>query len=524
MAVRTNWRRLRRLSIISLSCLGVFSSTGPAFAHPEAEITDSQVKLAAQRIEQLAQQQIDKQAAVGLAMAIVHKDKVIFAKGFGKREVGKDALVDADTAFQLASVSKPLAATVVAKLVGEGKITWDSKINDLDPAFEMYVPWVTREITIRDLFAHRSGLPDHAGDLLEDMGYERAEVLHRLRYQRPDSSFRSSYAYTNFGLTEASVAAAKPYGLTWEDASAQLLYKPLGMNSTSSRYADFMARTNKALGHVLVDGRWVQKYHRDPDAESPAGGASSSVMDMAQWMRLRLSKGKFDGKQIVAEEALAETDHPQILTSFSPLNGLPGFYGLGMNVNYDEHGRLHLGHSGAFALGASTAVGMVPSESLGIVILTNSYPMGVPEGLGATFMDLVLEGKETRDWLAFFRKIFADPATLGLAKGFDYAKRPVSQAPALANNAYIGTYSNDLYGNISIIEHGGGLAVLQGPNKTLFPLTHYERDTFTYETAGENAVGRSGVTFKITADGRSSDVTIENLNEFNQGVFHRIKR
>ncbi len=121
--------------------------------------------------------------------------------------------VDGDTVFQLASVSKPIGATVVAELVGEQKITWDSKLSVLDPLFEMFDPWVTREITIRDMYAHRSGLPQHTGDLLEDLGFTRAQILHRLRYQRPESSFRSDYAYTNFGLTEAGVAAAKAYGL-----------------------------------------------------------------------------------------------------------------------------------------------------------------------------------------------------------------------------------------------------------------------------------------------------------------------
>jgi len=114
------------------------------------------------------------------------------------RDVNSKEPVDADTVFQLASLSKPIGSTVVAELVGEGKISWDSKINDLDPDFEMYDPWVTREITIRDFYAHRSGLPDHAGDLLEDLEFTREEILHRLRYQKPDSSFRSHYAYTNF--------------------------------------------------------------------------------------------------------------------------------------------------------------------------------------------------------------------------------------------------------------------------------------------------------------------------------------
>ena len=126
----------------------------------------------------------------------------------------------------------------------------------------MYDPWVTREITLRDFYAHRSGLPPGAGDSLEALGFNREQILHRLRYQKPSNSFRSHWAYTNFGVTEAAVAAGKAYNIIWEDASEQKLYRPLGMNSTSSCYADFSARMNKALGHVQADGKWVQKYKR----------------------------------------------------------------------------------------------------------------------------------------------------------------------------------------------------------------------------------------------------------------------
>jgi CubicO group peptidase (beta-lactamase class C family) len=232
----------------------------------ESHVTSDQVTRAVQQLEKLAQQKIQENAVPGLAIAVVFQDKVVYAKGFGLRDVNTKAPVDADTVFQLASVSKPIGSTVVAELVGEGKITWDSKLNALDPTFEMSDPWVTREITVRDMYAHRSGLPDHAGDLLEDIGFTRAEILFRLRYQHPDSSFRSHYAYTNFGMTEGAVAAVKPYGLEWEEACARKVYKPLGMTSTSSRYADFIARENKALGHVLVNGKWEQKFKRDPDA------------------------------------------------------------------------------------------------------------------------------------------------------------------------------------------------------------------------------------------------------------------
>src|SRR5438034_72218 len=324
-------RIIRWSSPIVLTLLA-FSSVS---AQEKSHVTSDHVTRAIQELEKLAQKQIQENALPGLAIAVVFQDKAVYAKGFGVRDASAKLPVDADTVFQLASLSKPIGSTVVAELVGEGKISWDSKLSVLDPAFAMFDPWVTREITIRDMYAHRSGLPEHAGDLLEDLGFTRAEILHRLRYQNPGTSFRSHYAYTNFGMTEGGIAAAKAYGLEWEEAAKQKLYKPLGMTSTSSRYADFVACPNKALGHVLVNGKWLQKFKRDPDAQSPTGGVSSSVNDLAKWMRLQLANGKFDGKQIVNEKALAETHHAHMLTGFNRFTRLPTFYGVGWHVSYD---------------------------------------------------------------------------------------------------------------------------------------------------------------------------------------------
>jgi CubicO group peptidase (beta-lactamase class C family)/pimeloyl-ACP methyl ester carboxylesterase len=493
-----------------------------AAAPEQSHVTSEQVTHAVQELEKLVQQKIQENAVPGLAIAVVFQDQVLYAKGFGVRDVNTKAPVDADTVFQLASVSKPIGSTVVAELVGEGKITWDSKLNALDPTFEMFDPWVTREITVRDMYAHRSGLPDHAGDLLEDLGFTRAEILFRLRYQRPDSSFRSHYAYTNFGMTEGAVAAVKPYGVEWEEACAQKLYKPLGMTSTSSRYADFTARQNKALGHVFVNRKWEQKFKRDPDAQSPTGGVSSSVNDVAKWIRLQLANGRFNGKQIVSEKPLAETHHPHMLTGFNPFTNMPSFYGLGWNVSYDEQGRLRLNHSGGFDLGTATFINLVPPEQLGIVVLTNGRPTGIAEALGTIFSDIALYGKSTQDWFPLYKQRFSDPATTGTVLGFDYSKPPTSPAPALKSGAYLGKYANDFFGEIAIIEKDGGLAIVEGPKKLTFPMKHYDRDTFTYETAGENAVGRSGITFTIGPDGQATQVVVENLNVHDEGTFKRV--
>lgn len=509
-------------ALLALLVLGAVF-TFPAHAQGGGSVTKENLDKAIAELEKGAQAQIDTGGLPGAAVAVVHEGQLVYAKGFGVREVGQPEKVDADTVFQLASVSKPIGASVVAKLVGEGKITWDTKISDLDPAFEMYDPYVTRELTVRDLYTHRSGLPAHAGDKLEDLGFDRAQVLHNLRYQEPSGSFRSQYAYTNFGMTEGAAAAAGAYGLSWEDASEQMLYKPLGMNSTSSRFEDFMGRTNKAVNHVRADNKWVHRDQRNPDAQSPAGGVSSSANDMSRWMIMEMNKGGFQGKPIVPAETLAETQKPQIISGFSQLTGQPTFYGLGWDVGYDAEGRMRLTHSGGFAMGAATRVILVPAEQLGVVVLTNGEPIGVAEGLAQNFVETALYGKPARDWLPLYQQLFKNPAVIGLEKYADYSKPPSPGTPALANDAYVGTYGdNKLVGDIQIIEQGGKLALVIGPKNLTLPLSHYDRDTFTYETVGENAAGLSGVTFTVGADGKAQSVVIENLNTEGQGSFNRV--
>ncbi|MCE9534311.1 MAG: serine hydrolase [Planctomycetes bacterium] len=488
-----------------------------------ADVTAEKVETALKELEKLAEQTLKTTGVPGMAIAVVHQDRVVYVKGFGVREVGKEGPIDGDTVFQLASVSKPMASTVLAALVGEGVIGWDDRVIDRDPGFRMFDPWVTREVTIRDFLCHRSGLPSHAGDLLEDIGYGREEVLHRLRFQKPASSFRSRYAYTNFGYNEEAVAGARATGKTWEDVAADKLFRPLGMKSSSYRFADYEAAENRARLHVQVDGKWTAKYVRRPDAQSPAGGASSSARDMAQWVRLHLGNGKFDGKQVIGAKALAETHRPQIVSHepVNPATDRAGFYGLGWNVNYRVDGRVTLSHSGAFALGAGTAVSLLPGESLGIVVLTNGTPMGVAEAVSASFFDLVLTGKPERDWLALFRPIFAEILKPEYGTDVNYAKPLANVSPPLASEAYLGTYHNDYYGDLEIVEKDKGLVLQIGPKKLSFTLRHWDRDTFFYQPEGENASGLSAITFRVGPDRKAAQVTIEYLDLQGKGSFGR---
>lgn len=508
-----------RMRIVSI--LAALAALSSASASEPDRSGSARIKEAVADLEKMTAREMASTGIPGIAIAVVYQGEVVFAKGFGVREVGKEALVDADTVFPLASLSKPIGSTVVAAAVGEGPITWDSRISQLDPGFAMSEPWVTSEITVRDFYAHRSGLPSHAGDLLEDIGFSREEILHRLRFQQPATSFRSGYAYTNFGMTEGAVAVARAMGKSWEDLSEDLLYRPLGMGSTSSRQADFLARKNRASGHVFENGKWAHKLQRNPDAQSPAGGVTSSVNDLTKWMRLQLAGGKSGGKQLIDQAALEETHHPHMLTGFRPDNGLPTFYGLGWNVSYDAEGRLRLSHSGAFEMGAATAVFLVPSEQLGIVVLTNAYPMGVAEALGATFLDRALYGKSTHDWASIFKGAFDRMRAEENAAIADYSHPPASPAAAAPNSAYTGTYTNDFFGDVVVAERDGGLTIGLGPKPLIAPLTHWDRDIFTYPSASETLTGPSGAFFTVGPAGTATAVVVENLNRFGNGTFVR---
>ncbi|MGH7045687.1 MAG: serine hydrolase [Stellaceae bacterium] len=474
-------------------------------------------------LQQFAEEARQRTGIPGLAIAVVYEDEAIYLEGFGVREAGKPQAVDPDTVFQLASVSKPIAATVIAALVGNGIVGWDDPIIHHDPGFEMYEAWVTRQVTLRDMLAHRSGLPDHAGDALEDLGYNQADILYRLRYQKPATSFRSHFAYTNFGFTEAAVAAALASGRSWPELSAELLYQPLGMKHTSSSFADFAGSANRAPGHVRQNGQWVARYTRDADAQSPAGGASSTVRDLANWLRLQLDAGKFGGKQIVASTALAETHRPQIVRTppADPAVDHAGFYGLGWNIDYDAKGRDHWSHSGAFDLGAATSVALLPAERLSIVVLTNAQPIGVPEAISRSFFDMVLTGKVEKDWLALYGQLMATLLAPAYGTAVDYTRASAQPSPALPAAAYLGSYRNDLFGTIVIAVADTGLIVKLGPEQQQFAMRHFDRDVFTYQPVGENAAGSSAISFAVGPDQKARAATIENLDIDGQGTFTR---
>ncbi len=498
------------------------STLPPAPPAPAPSLSQEQVDAALGSLDGLVADAMDRTGVPGVAVAVVYRDQVVYSEGFGVREVGRPELVDPDTVFQLASVSKPLASTVVAGVVGQGVVDWDTPVRQYDPSFALEDPYVTEHATIADLLSHRSGLHTGAGDLLEDLGFDREYVLSHLD-QQPLDPFRSSYNYSNFGYTAGVEAAAAATGTAWEDLADQVLFDPLGMTETSYRHEDYVAAANKAAIHVPTGDRtWAARYTRDADAEAPAGGASSSVRDLAQWIRLQLGDGVHDGAQVIDPEALAVTHVPHSVSNppASP-DARTGFYGLGWNVSYDDQGRLQLGHSGAFNLGAATAVQMLPVEQLGIVALTNGHPEGIPEAITNGFFDVAKNGQLTVDWLTATAGLFAQ-IEAAEAPETDWTQPPADPQPARDLGAYTGTYANSYYGPLTVAADGDRLAMTMGPAEapTTFPLTHHSGDVFTFESIGENGNGLAGALFTVQG-GTAASVRLDFYDQEGLGTFVR---
>jgi CubicO group peptidase (beta-lactamase class C family) len=478
-------------------------------------VTQAKIDRAVASLDAIVKDIQHRSGVPGIAVAVVHNGRVVYAKGFGLRRIGTNERVDANTVFELASVSKSLASTVVAGAVGRGRVKWTDPIAKYIPGFTLADPWVGSHVTIEDMFAHRSGLPDHAGDVLEDLGYTRMQILAKLALL-PLEPFRITYAYTNFGLTAGAEAAARAEGTNWETLSQNILYGPLGMTSTSSRWADYNKRADRATLHVRVGNRW-KVSSRDADAQSPAGGASSSVNDLSKWLILELAYGAYNGEQVIDKDALLQTQLPQIMSGRPPdPTGRASFYGLGMNVGYDEAGRLRLSHSGAFLMGAGTAFEMLPSEHLGIVILTNGTPSGVPESIAKSFYNIVEFGKIQRDWYVAYSPVFAQMlADRGELVGKIAPARPT---PALPGAAYAGTYANNYFGPASVRSANGRLTLTLGPRHETYELKHWNANTFSFTPAGESGTGISAVTFAPAA-GTAATMLVEYLNENHLGTF-----
>lgn len=467
-----------------------------------------------------------KLGAPGVAVAIVENGKVTLSKGYGTKGLKHPQKVDPDTIFQIGSTSKAFTAAALATLVDDGKIKWDDRVIDHMPGFRMYDPWVTREITVRDLLVHRSGLGLGQGDLMfvPATNISRAEAVRRMRYLKPATSFRSSYAYDNVLYMVAGQLIEEVTGKTWETYVAERLLKPAGMVNSVTNDEDRFRAAGRAYPHGRISeirgmGEVQALDEREVAlgaAANPAGSIAASSNDMARWIAIQLAAGKIPGsdKRLFSEASAREMWKPVSPMPVSSLGGqladiTPQFrsYALGWQVQ-DYRGHKVYQHGGA-TLGFRASILLIPEKNVGFVIMTNSEENGLAPSLQTELLDHYL-GFPKRDWEKAFTAWLDDRNAEGLAAVRAAESKRAPSKPSLPLAGYVGTYADPWYGKITISEKDGGLYIdfLQTPTMK-GPLEHFAYDTFISKFPGTTTTEPAYVSFALDADGKPERVTMK---------------
>ena len=451
----------------------------------------------------------------GAAVAVVQNGNAVLLKGYGVRDVTKSGAVDENTIFQLASVTKTLTGAAAATVVDEGKLDWDKPIFNYLPEFVGYDPYMTRWLTERDLLAQRTGWPAFSGDQLDSFGYDRAEILRRLRFFKPRYSLREVAQYSNPGFFVAGEVAARASKQSWNDLVEKRLFKPLEM-SRSGTVIKALQDPNSTAAHALVDEKIVVVEPSDLDVTGAASSGTSTAADMSKLMLMFLHKGFYNGKQILKPEAVQEIFKRSMVskidfTDLPPISDKTGFYyGLGVG-SYDYAGHQIIEKGGALA-GVRTIFVLVPDKSAGIVVLANLNLTAFPEAVRAYFLNQVLG----LDPEAGQKEIFADNEKLKEL----LAPPPAPKNPGNFNGtlqSLVGIYENDYYGPCDIRQDGDSLKVECGPAKYSATLKHWKNGAFLLQFPGATQVP-SVTAFMIGEDGNAIGFSNEAL-----GFFRRVQ-
>jgi CubicO group peptidase (beta-lactamase class C family) len=453
----------------------------------------------------------------GMAIGVVQNGKAVFTKGYGYRELGKPEKVDENTVFAIASNSKAFTAACLAILVDEKKLAWNDKVIKHLPGFQMPDPWVTSEITIRDLISHRSGLATFSGDLLwYETNYSADDVLKRVRYLKPASSFRTAYGYQNLMFIAAGQVIEKVSGKPWRRFVKDEILDPLGMSRTTTSIKDL--KDNAAMPHNESGGTLRVLHRGNVDSADAAAGLNSSVADLTKWIRLQLGRGKFEGKEIFSELQSWNMWQPNIMIPISEgaskNNPTRHFnsYGMGWFL-FDYHGRKVLNHSGGLDGMLSYTV-LIPEENTGFVVLTNSESPAF--NIMMNKMLDVFTNAPKRDWNAEAierdKKGKVDEAEQ--IKKEDAARVPNTH-PTLGLGSYAGTYSSQMYGDVTIGLENDKLVLRMTPAPNFVAdLEHWNYDTFRikWRPSVPYNFPRGWVTFTIDQAGKTDQLKINQPN------------
>jgi len=455
----------------------------------------------------------------GVAIAIIKDDRVVLAKGYGTRELDKALPVDEHTLFAIGSSSKAFTAASIGMLVDEGRVKWEDPATKYLPGFQLFDPYATRELTVIDLMSHRSGLA--RGDMLwYASAYDRDEVLRRVRYLKPTWSMRARFGYQNIMFLAAGQIIPSVANKSWDDFIRERIFTPLGMTSSSTSIKALSASNNVATPHAKLDDKVQAVSWRNIDNIAPAGSINSNVIDMAQWVRLQLGGGVYEGKRLLSSGVMKEMHTPQtIIRLEGPMGSLYPeahflTYGLGWFIS-DYRGRKVVEHGGAID-GMRAAVAMMPEEKLGLVVLTNLQGTILPQALMFKIFDSYL-GASQRDWSTDLLK-----TTKGLeeqaktAEKKAEAERVKGTSPSLALEKYSGRYQSEMYGAVKLSVENGKLVARFGPNFT-GDLEHWHYDTFRVIWR-DRIEGKGFISFRLNSQGRVESVNVEGISEFTRAA------
>lgn len=463
-------------------------------------------------MEETLRRTIETFGPPGLAISVVHGDEVVYAGGSGVIENGSSRDVDADTLFQIGSVSKAFTAAALAVLADEGKLGWDDPVIDFLPEFRMYDPWVTREFTIRDLLTHRSGLPLGAGDLLmfPDGTGTVDDIVRAMRFFEPETSFRSTFAYDNLLYVIAGEVVARVGGMPFEDFVEQRLMRPLGMNDCVATVDRAGKRAVVATPHVREGDVVKATTTRISAVVSAAGGITCSARSMTKWMTFLLNEGvTADGKRLLSEAQFAELVSPVTLLPPTPYlaehaGAHLSAYALGWGVS-TFNGDLIWSHGGA-VWGITTFIAVLPGRDLAVFASGNLLSGAPRAAVYDVLNDFLAEpgSAADKDWIALLGAFQQDRrAAADAVVKAAWDARAADSRPSLALEKYVGTYRDAWYGDVRVsLGDDGRLQFTSLRNAPLAgSLEHFQYDTFVALWTDRGLDADAYVSFSLSADG-----------------------
>lgn len=444
----------------------------------------------------------------GLAVVVVKDNEVLFNKGYGVRELGTKHMVDTQTLFACASTTKAMTATCMGILVDEGRVNWNDPVIKHLPDFRVFDPFVTRELKIRDLFIHNSGV-GNADFLWTAMDVSQEEVLRKLALVEPSYSFRGGYTYQNIFYLTAGKVIEKVSGKSWDQFIAEKIFTPLEMTRSVPLLSQ-VKDPNQTKPHYLIDGSIRVIQHSSADVIGPAGSVWSCTNDMAKWMMCMLDSSKYSGGRLLKSATWMEMFKPQTIipiNQFYPTSQLtkPNWttYGLGW-FQHDYMGKKVNFHTGSLA-GAVAIHGQLPEANLGIYVFGN-YGAEFRHALMYKAFDLFALGG-TRDWNTEFLEMYKNLDESSKKRTVEFeSKRIVGTQPSLKLDQYVGKFSNPLYGKVTISKVENELAISLNEIVTA-RVTHWHYDTFRGKYNKEWS-GKLNVAFHLSATGAIEEVDV----------------